>query len=478
MRDIIHSPERREFITSSGKVIAASMLATSAMGSYAGSSNGRKKRIALVGTGIRGVRFWGRDLAEQFGDSVEFVGLCDLNPGRLAFAKSYIGVDCPVFTNIDDLLDSVKAIDLVMVTTDDASHDEIIVKALERNISVVTEKPMTTDEFKCAAIQKAVENSKGELIMAFNYRYGLMFTSMKEVLESKEIGDVISVDFNWYLNTYHGASYFRRWHGLREKGGTLLLHKSAHHFDLINWYLEADPIEVHAYGALEHYGKNNSFRGKNCRVCPHQKKCDYYWDISKDELATNLYVKNEHHDGYIRDNCLWREEIDIFDKMSVQIRYANNVIVNYSLTTYSPFEGFRLAFNGKHGRAETWEGIPWLEQAAIDQAKVYEKEMGLTSHSTREEGVQEINIANNFGGYRRIELPYVRRNHWGGDPLLNAHIFKGIPPEKNLGQQASFRDGAMAVLIGIAARKSIDEGRPVKIEELTKLKPQVRRMKA
>lgn len=189
----------------------------------------------------------------------------------------------------------------------------------------------------------------------------------------------------------------------------------------------------------------------------------------------NLYVKNEHHDGYIRDNCLWREEIDIFDKMSVQIRYANNVIVNYSLTTYSPFEGFRLAFNGKHGRAETWEGVPWLEKNAIDQAKVYEKEMGLANHPA--EGTQEINIAKNFGGQRTISLPYVRKNHWGGDPILNAHLFKNIPPAKKLGQKANFRDGAMAVLVGIAARKSIDEQRPVKIAELTSLKPQVKRTK-
>jgi hypothetical protein len=92
--------------------------------------------------------------------------------------------------------------------------------------------------------------------------------------------------------------------------------------------------------------------------------------------------------------------------------------------------------------------------------------------------VQEINIANNFGKHRRSELPYVRRNHWGGDPILNAHLFKGIPPERNVGQKANFRDGAMAVLVGVAARKSIDEGRPVKIEELTSLKPQARRLKA
>ncbi|ROQ20973.1 oxidoreductase family protein [Marinimicrobium koreense] len=468
--------DRRAFLRGSGQILAGTALVSSSAGAMAEKAS-RKMRVALVGTGIRGIRFWGRDLVQGFSDAVEFVGLCDTNPGRLQFAQDYIGVDCPTFTDIDALLDS-GPIDMVMVTTDDASHDEIIVKALDRNINVITEKPMTTDEHKCAAIQKAVERSDAELIMSFNYRYGHMFTSLKEVLDRKEIGDVVSVDFNWYLNTYHGASYFRRWHGLREKGGTLLLHKSAHHFDLLNWFIESDPVEVSAYGALEHYGHNNDFRGKNCRECPHQKKCDYYWDITKDELATKLYVENEHHDGYIRDNCLWREEIDIFDKMSVQVRYANNVIVNYSLTTYSPFEGFRLALNGKHGRVETWEGIPWLEEQETDQSKVYEKEMGLTSHSTREEGRHELIIAKNFGDYQRIELPYIRKAHWGGDPILNAHVFKGIPPERNFGQKANFRDGAMSVLIGVAARKSIDEGRPVKIEELTDLKPQVKRMKA
>ena len=49
-----------------------------------------------------------------------------------------------------------------------------------------------------------------------------------------------------------------------------------------------------------------------------------------------VYVANEMHDGYIRDNCVWREEIDIFDKMAVQVKYANDVQVSYSLTTYSP----------------------------------------------------------------------------------------------------------------------------------------------
>ena len=80
--------------------------------------------------------------------------------------------------------------------------------------------------------------------------------------------------------------------------------------------------------------------------------------------SVDLYVKNEQHDGYIRDGCVWSNEIDIYDKMSAQIIYANGVTVNYSLTTYSPYEGWQIAFNGMNGRMETWEDIPYLQKTA------------------------------------------------------------------------------------------------------------------
>ena len=184
-------------------------------------------------------------------------------------------------------------------------------------------------------------------------------TKIKELLHQQEIGPITSVDFNWYLNTYHGASYFRRWHGLKDSGGTLWVHKATHHFDLLNWWIDSDPMEVFAYGDLEHYGSNSPFRGQNCRSCEFTSTCPYHWDITKSEHNMRLYVDHEHHDGYIRDNCLFRHQIDIYDKMSAQIKYANNVVVNYSLTTYSPYEGWKIAFNGMKGRIEAWLDIPY-----------------------------------------------------------------------------------------------------------------------
>lgn len=461
---------RRKFISTSGTALAASVIALPQNRLFAQSKNGGKKiRVGLVGTGIRGITNWGRALLEEHGDILEFVALSDINPGRLNFGKAYIGAECPLFTNFDEMLETVP-MDYLIVTTVDSTHHQFIVKGLNKGLTVITEKPMTTDEFKCQEILDAERTSTGKLIVAMNYRYGTLMTELKEALVKNEIGKMTSMDFHWYLNTYHGASYFRRWHGLREKGGTLLLHKAAHHFDLINWFIGSEPVEVTAYGELEHYGKNNEFRGENCRNCDFTDKCKFYWDITKDKRYMDLYVANEGHDGYIRDNCLWREEIDIFDKMAVQIKYANNVQVSYSLTTYSPYEGFRMAFNGMDGRLETWEGLPWREKELADQEALHAAEMSQSTETDNRRNY-EIIKSTTWGESEVRKYKIARQGHWGGDKIMKNFIFRGISPEKDYGQGADSRQGAMSVLVGIAARKSIDEGRPVKIAELTDLVP-------
>ena len=299
-------------------------------------------------------------------------------------------------------------------------------------------------------------------------------TKIKELLHDKEVGKVTSVDFHWYLNTYHGASYFRRWHGLRQSGGTLWVHKSTHHFDLLNWWIDSDPVEVVAYGALEHYGSNGPFRGDKCRTCDHKKDCKFYWDITKDQRSMKLYVENEKYDGYIRDNCLFRDEINIYDKMSAQIKYANDVIVNYSLTTYSPFEGWRIAFNGMDGRIEAWQDIPWMENEGLDQAALHAAEM--SQNDNKNMVYNPLVLHKNWEKHQMIQVGYERGGHGGGDSRLQNKIFKDPNAPDPLKHAAGVRDGAMSCLIGIAARKSIESGEPVRIAELTDLEPRATRL--
>ena len=185
-------------------------------------------------------------------------------------------------------------------------------------------------------------------------------------------------------------------------------------------------------------------------------------------------MKNEHYDGYKRDGCVWSNEIDIYDKMSAQIIYANGVTVNYSLTTYSPYEGWQIAFNGMNGRLETWEDIPYMQKAMDSQADRHAVEMSDADDAIANE-FREIMVMDNFEKkYEIFTTPKIKGGHGGGDIRLQRRIF--IDKNDNPHQvMAGTRDGAMSILIGIAARKSIQLKRPVKISELTDLKPMAKR---
>ena len=320
------SPTRRDFLKTTGTAAAAAGLGvTTSFAQGPTPAAGPKRRYAIVGTGVRAIGMWGRPLLQRYADNVEFVGLCDINPKRAELAKTALGVSCPTFSDFDKMCDTVKP-ELLTVTTVDAFHAEYIVRALDRGIDVITEKPMVIDEAQCQKVLDAEARNKRKIIVAFNYRFAPKHTKVKEIIQSGEIGTVTGVDFHWYLDTSHGADYFRRWHRLKDKGGSLWVHKATHHFDLVNWWLDADPVEVQAYGELSHYGKKGPFRSTNCRPCPHKGQCQFYWDIGK-MRGGSLYTEAESVDGYLRDGCVFKEDIDIWDTMSASIRYSNNVLM-------------------------------------------------------------------------------------------------------------------------------------------------------
>lgn len=447
---------RRQFIGTAGTVVAGTMLANSVLAETAASFDGKKKRYAMVGTGHRGTGMWGKDVIAEYGEYVEFVGLCDINKGRVETAKKMMGVNCPTFTSFEEMMKTVKP-DVLIVTTVDNTHNEFIVKGMEMGADIITEKPMTTDEEKCQMIIDAEKRTGKKVTVTFNYRYSPHRAKIYELLRSGAIGKITSVDFHWYLDVRHGADYFRRWHRLREKGGSLWVHKASHHFDLLNWWIDSDPSEVFAFGALEHYGKNGAFRGVSCRTCEHKDKCKFYFDMTKQKRLMELYADNQQYDGYLRDGCVFREDVNIFDKMAASIKYANGVQVSYSLTAYSPYEGYRIAFNGMDGRLEAW--IQESNPPAADEKKNYD----------------ELMLTKNFGKPELIQVSQPSGGHGGGDKLLKDKIFIPGTPDP-LRQSAGVRDGSLSCLIGIAARKSCDNGMPVKIADLTTIKPGVKKV--
>ncbi|WP_299652538.1 Gfo/Idh/MocA family oxidoreductase [uncultured Jannaschia sp.] len=402
-----------------------------------------KTRYVLVGVGNRGTTMWGGDLLEGWGDVLELVAICDLNRMRAERAREMIGSAAPIWSDLAACLAETKP-DLVIVCTRDDNHDDIVVAALEAGADVITEKPMTTTPDKIHRIREAEARTGRKVDVSFNYRFSPTNGRIKELLDEGAIGTVTSVDFHWYLDNKHGADYFRRWHGFRENSGSLFVHKATHHFDLLNWFLDADPETVLAFGELRNYGANGPFRSDRCHGCPHASECRYYFDMEADPFLWPLYGDPAAEDGYFRDACVYRAEIDIPDTMVASIRFDNRTLVSYSLHTYMPVEGHHIAFNGTDGRIELrqFEKQPWDSPPS-----------------------DEIRLIRSFPNEAEtIEVPHEPGGHYGGDNRMRDMIFrKGNDP---LRQRAGSRAGAMSVLTGVAALRSSDEKREVRIDEI------------
>lgn len=222
-----------------------------------------KKRFAFVGTGGRAISFV-EPLVTTYRDTNELVALCDLSAARLAYYNEmlagewgYHAVPAYLADRFDAMIRETKP-DTVFVCSKDDTHHDYIVRALRAGCDVITEKPLTIDAEKCRAILQAQRETGRRIRVAFNYRWAPFRTKVKELIAAGTIGKVRSVNLEYLLDTNHGADYFRRWHAHAAESGTLLVHKSTHHFDLVNWWLDAIPQQVFAYGDLVFYGRANA----------------------------------------------------------------------------------------------------------------------------------------------------------------------------------------------------------------------------
>ncbi|GAA4984085.1 Gfo/Idh/MocA family oxidoreductase [Kineococcus glutinatus] len=437
----------------------------------------RRTRYALIGTGHR-ARMYVDAIAGEHAEAAELVAWSDVNPGRLDVHEARLREQHPTAAiphrYAPDELERMiaeEAVDRVVVTSPDATHAGYVARALRAGADAVVEKPLTTDADGCRLITEAVEATGRNVVVTFNYRYSPRNSALREVIASGRIGRVTSVHFEWVLDTVHGADYFRRWHRQKGTSGGLLVHKSSHHFDLVNWWIDDVPRRVYASGGLRFYGAENAAaRGLGPR--PERGSTDeaagdpFALDMRRDPTLKALYYDNESHDGYRRDRDVFSEGITIEDNMAVVVDYHGGPTLTYSLNAHSPWEGYTVAVNGTEGRAE----LTVVERGAclVDGAGVVVDPSAnphlVGEHDTRPTGerllvqrhwetAQEVAIVNGTGG------------HGGGDALLLHDLFRG-PGEDPLGRPAGYLDGLRSVAVGIAANTSLEQERPVLVADL------------
>lgn len=429
------------------------------------------KRYAIIGISSRAIWSYIEPLVRHYGQHAEIVAMLDKDPLRFDVAAQLVKDMPEVATyspdEFDKMIDETKP-DAVLVLTTDYLHEHYVLQALRRNVNAIVEKPMTIDCAQAQRILDAEAQSDARVTVTHNMRFSPPHQKLKELVRAGYVGRVTHVDFNYFIDTRHGASYFKRWNRQRDRSGGLTIHKSTHHFDLINWLIEQDPQQVFAYSALNYYGPDGEMNpsrkdGRHCKDCAEREDCAYEmrWHPSRTQSDRALGQSDEEHllvmnlqqySDYRADQCIFDSQIDVEDTYVSTVRYNRGAMMSYSVNFSTPYEGYRLAINGTQGRLELNKTI---------------------ARGTFEAPPSPIVHYPLFGGARQFIEPLSRTGgHGGGDPVLLEEVFLGPPKNAQWINLGTARAGALAVAIGEAVWRSGKDNRPYNISELLNVNPQ------
>ena len=420
------------------------------------------RKIVVCGLSNRALSMFMKPILERFNQDNQIVGMLDCDRKRYEVClESFPELSAVKFykpSEFEQMVKETKAT-TVIVTSRDDTHVDYILRGLALDLSIISEKPMVTTAEDARRVLEAEQLSAGQVTVAFNYRYSPYHLKIKELIQSGRIGRVTSIDLNWYVDTYHGSSYFKRWNRNRAYSGGLSIHKSTHHFDLVNWWIGKQPKDVFAFGDLHYYGKdgelNPSMReGRRCGTCGERQDCSYYrrWfgrSQSNEPKDDHLLAGQDlgAYTNYSPDACIFDGEIEIEDTYAATVRYDSGALLSYSINFSAPYEGYRLAINGTKGRIETQE---------------YHSP-SRTPFSVPEQTVDLIPL---FGAKEIIHVVKTEGGHGGGDPLIQEDLFLGPDQNRSFDVLAGAEAGAYSIAVGEAVWKSAKTGKCIQVNDL------------
>jgi predicted dehydrogenase len=166
----------------------------------------------------------------------KLIAVCDLNPERLKWAKDTLGKDVKTFDDAGSLICS-NEVDAVIIATYHYDHPSTAIKAFEKGLHVLCEKPAGVYTRQVRLMNEAAVKSGKVFGMMYNQRTNPLYQKLKELIDNGELGEIKRT--NWIITTwyrpqsYYNSSIWRAtWAG---EGGGVLLNQSPHQLDIWQW---------------------------------------------------------------------------------------------------------------------------------------------------------------------------------------------------------------------------------------------------
>ncbi|MER6509856.1 Gfo/Idh/MocA family oxidoreductase [Nonomuraea sp. NPDC001636] len=280
-------------------------------------------RIAVIGAGQR-VSI-ARE-AHRPGRGARITAVCDLDPARLAHARTLFGDDVRTTTRLEEALDA----DAVIVATPDHLHAEHAIAVLGAGLPTFVEKPLATTVEDADRVLEAARAHAARLYVGHNMRHMPVVREMRSLIGRGAIGEVTAVWCRHFVG-HGGDYYFKDWHADRRCTTGLLLQKGAHDLDVIHWLAGSRTGLVTAMGALGVYD----------RVEDRSPGLDEHWfDPGRNWPPLSQRGLNP--------------VIDVEDLSMVLMRLDNGVQASYQQCHYTPDYWRNYTVIGTEGRLENF----------------------------------------------------------------------------------------------------------------------------
>lgn len=308
-----------------------------------------KLKIGLIGAGQRG-----KDIYGEYGlnnkEDLEFISVVEPNDiKREEFRKNHNIKEEFTFKNWNEFFALEKFCDAVIIATPDDMHYEPTLMALEKGYHILLEKPMSNNPKEVIELGKIAKTKNTVFMICHVLRYTPFYSKLKELLDNKKIGDLITIQHNENIGYLHFAHSFVRGNWRNEKlSSPLILQKSCHDMDILLWLVSKDCKKISSFGHLNHFKKEKKpidagFRCIDCNIemdCEYSAKKIYYnrvghWPTTViTEIQTNEAVKKAVKDGpYGR--CVYECDNDVVDNQSTILEFEDGITVDFKLSAFT-----------------------------------------------------------------------------------------------------------------------------------------------
>ena len=268
------------------------------------------------------------------------------------------------FASADALFAAGKLGDVCVIGTQDALHRAHAIRAMELGYDLLLEKPIAPSLEDVEAVAAAAKRLGRRVVVCHVLRYTPFYAEVQRILQSGEIGKVISLNAIEGVQPWHQAHSFVRGHwSVKAKSSPMILAKSCHDMDILAWLINSPHTDLSSYGALTHFRAENAPTGVPARCtdgCPVADSCRYHAALyCKPEgrrwLGMVYDRAKEAPDSEILEwlktspwgRCVYRCDNDVVDHQVIAARFANGVTATFTMTAFD--EGRQIEIFGTDG---------------------------------------------------------------------------------------------------------------------------------